>query len=337
MVDHSLRSLTHQHMETILHHNEEAIIMAVKRAYESHRAGESSLPHSSFLLFPQQPKNRIIALPAYLGGTTNLAGIKWIASFPDNHTLGLDRASAVIIVNSMETGRPLAILEGSIISKQRTAASAALAARYLHKDGQSKILGLIGTGVINFEILRFLRIVYPSLCQVVLYDLSIQRAEEFQLRCHHYDAELEVIIVSSYEDVFRKASLVSIATTSPQPYIHQLPDDHMTQTILHISLRDLAPEIILQATNVVDDIDHVARAQTSIHLTEQQAGHRDFIYSTLADITSNRVPRPADEQSLIIFSPFGLGVLDLAVSNIVLEQALREDVGYNIPSFLPEM
>jgi len=146
------------------------LIQAVRMAYETHGDGDSSLPHSTFLRFPGQPQDRIIALPAYLGGECRIAGIKWVSSFPENLHLGVDRASAVLILNSLQTGRPEAVLEGSVISAKRTAASAALAAQCLLSGKKVGRVGMMGCGLINFANARFLLAVFPEVETFVLFD-----------------------------------------------------------------------------------------------------------------------------------------------------------------------
>jgi N-[(2S)-2-amino-2-carboxyethyl]-L-glutamate dehydrogenase len=88
--------------------------------------------------------------------------------------------------------------------------------------------------------------------------------------------------------------------------------------VLHVSLRDLAPEILLDAVNVVDDVEHCLKADTSPHLTEQLTGNRNFLAGSLAEVIDGRVAVPPDRT--VVFSPFGLGVLDLAVGKLVLDQ-----------------
>ncbi|ROQ71485.1 ornithine cyclodeaminase/mu-crystallin family protein [Streptomyces sp. CEV 2-1] len=124
-----------------------------------------------------------VGLPAYRGGDSPVAGMKWIASFPGNVAAGLERASASITLNSLVTGQPSAFIEGSVISAKRTAASAALAARVHTEQDPPAGVVLIGCGVINLEILRFLAAALPGLREAVLYDTDPARAEAFARTC----------------------------------------------------------------------------------------------------------------------------------------------------------
>jgi ornithine cyclodeaminase len=322
-------------VSSLLRGRELEIIRTVRAAYEAHGAGDSSLPHSTFLRFPADPRNRIIALPAYLGGEFEVAGAKWVSSFPGNLGLGLDRASAVVVLNSPQTGRPEAIIEGSIISAKRTAASAALAAQCLQDGGRHVKVGFLGCGLINFETARLLRAALPELDTFILYDLDAGRARHFGEKCRKTFGGVEVKVAGEVGDLLRGASLISMATTAAQPHLRDLSACAPGTTILHISLRDIAPEALLACDNVVDDVDHVCRAQTSAHLAEQSVGNRDFIRCTLADILRGRAPARPEADKVAVFSPFGLGVLDLAVAKMVCDLARRDGRGSVINSFLP--
>jgi len=105
--------------------------------------------------------------------------------------------------------------------------------------------------------------------------------------------------------------------------------------VLHVSLRDLAPEILLASANVVDDVQHCLQANTSPHLAEQLTGNRDFLDGTLDDVLAGRVRLPAGRPA--VFSPFGLGVLDLAVGKYVYDEAARSGQLHLIDGFFHEL
>lgn len=314
---------------------EQEILQTVKLTYQIHARGDSCLPHSSFLRFPNNQKDRIIALPAYLGGELNTAGIKWIASFPDNLSVGMERASAILILNSTQTGQPKAIMESSVISAKRTAASAALAAHHLRGEQSLATVGIIGCGLINFETVRFLLATRPEIETLFIYDLSLVRAEQFKLKCQQISKQIKITIVEEPKKVFQNASTICLATTATKPHIFDISNCQSDKIILHTSLRDLSPEIILSANNIVDDIDHVCRAQTSIHLAEEQTGNRNFINCTIGDLLNGTASAQTNQNKITIFSPFGLGVLDLALGNLAYNLAMEQNQGTVIDSFLP--
>jgi ornithine cyclodeaminase len=332
----SLLLLSGREVSDLLAGQETEILHAVRRAYEAHARNQTALPFSTFLRFPADDRNRVIALPAYLGDSFNVAGIKWIASFPGNIERHMNRASAVIILNSPQTGIPEAIIEGSLISAKRTGASAALAAQQIHQFADETRFGLIGAGPINFEVLRFLLVAQPLLTSCVVFDLEETRVKQFAQKCAVEFPGLKLESAAAVEDVLSSCSLSSIATNARRPHISDLSASSPGSTILHVSLRDLTPEIILGSDNIVDDVDHVCRAQTSVHLAEQLTGDRSFLRCTLGDILTGAAPARRDANSVAVFSPFGLGILDLAVSSLVCDLARDHKAGTVVESFLPE-
>src|SRR5260370_3943274 len=148
-MDFELSIINGKTVSEIVRANRAACIEAVEHAYLAHARGQAINPHSYFLRFPEKPDCRIIALPAFVGDGFAVAGLKWIASYPGNVQKGFPRASAVLILNSYETGYPFAILESSIISAARTAASAALAPYWFNRQSpDAQVLGIVGTGFI---------------------------------------------------------------------------------------------------------------------------------------------------------------------------------------------
>lgn len=307
----------------------------VKQAYLAHEAGGSSLPQSSFLRFPSKSRDRVIALPAYLNCGEEITGLKWIASFPGNLARGLDRASAIIILNCVETGRPRSVLEASAISAKRTAASAALAAQEIHQATDEDTVGLIGCGLINFEVAKFLTVTFPNVSKLLICDSVPERAQIFGERALARGLVQDFAIASTPVEVLAGSRLISIATTASKPHIEDLTMCKPGTTICHVSLRDIAPQSIVTCDNTTDDIAHVCRENTSLHLAEQLTGQRSFIRGTLGGILSGQIAPRGSRDGIAIFSPFGLGILDVAVANWAVKEAAAQQLGITLGEFLP--
>jgi ornithine cyclodeaminase len=228
------------------------------------------------------------------------------------------------------------VLEGSVISAKRTAASAALAAHTLYGQRGPVTLSLVGCGMINFEVVRFILSAAGGIDGLHLYDLDESRARRFKEKCERTFGGLRPTVSADLRTALGAAPLLSIATTAVSPYISDLSAVAPGGVILHLSLRDITPEALLACDNVVDDMDHVCRAQTSVHLAEQLVGNRGFIRCTLADITMGSAAARAGAGVITVFSPFGLGVLDIALSRLVYDLALSDGKGLMLDSFMPE-
>ncbi len=317
-------------VKSVIDDNRKQVFDAVEAAYRLHSAGDAVNPDSYFLRYPDKPSARIIALPAHLGGAIQKSGIKWISSFPENRAGNLARASAVLILNDGATGYPLACIEASLISATRTAASAALAAEHISPNPFEGTLSVTGTGIIARTTVEWLLFRNWRFQKISLYDVDHKEAEHFSkwLRDRH---DLRADIQDRLEDAICDASLMLFTTTTLDPY---LADEKLlahAPTVLHLSLRDICVNVILASQNIVDDVDHCLKARTSLHLTEMATGNRDFVSGTLVDVLKKKVKPDRDRPR--IFSPFGLGVLDLAVGNFVLEAAISSNAAIALPDF----
>lgn len=309
-----------------------AYLEAVRNGYLIHDAAGDSVPHSAFLHFPHRPADRVIALPAYVGADVDLAGIKWISSFPGNIDHGLNRASAVLLLNDATTGYAFACLESSLISATRTAASAVLAAETLVGSRTARRIGFIGAGLIASHVRAFFRDLEWSVGGYRVFDLDRGAAERFTADLVAGGAT-DVVATDSAEKLFADCDVIVLATVAGSPHLHDPALLAHSPVVLHLSLRDLAPAVILAAENFTDDVDHAVRARTSLHLTEEQEGHRRFVTGTLGDLLTGRVQRTDGRPA--VFSPFGLGVLDLAVGKLAYDRAIADGTGLVISDFHP--
>jgi 2,3-diaminopropionate biosynthesis protein SbnB len=310
--------ITDSEIATLLSKNRSKVLQLVEGAYRLFDQGQAIEVAPSYLRPPHDARARIIAKPACLYGEQPVAGLKWIASFPGNVAQGLPRASGVLTLNSMDTGRAIGQLECAAINAHRTSASAVMALGKLHpRDGKALSIAIVGTGVIALECAKYLVHDGWAPSTWLLHDLDATRLQAFAQALQALTPAVPVKAMAACSDAMLEADISVFATSAGVPHLGgiRLRAD---QTLLHISLRDLQNDVIEQAANFADSAELAFTHATSLDLAEQEAGHRHFYSGDIGTVLQGQRP----EGKPVIFSPFGMAILDLAVGQWAL-QTLR--------------
>jgi len=210
------------------------------------KAGNFAQPVKPYLRYGK-PYNRIIAMPAYIGGENASAGIKWIASFPDNIKKNEKRANAVVILNEVNTGKPYCIINSGLISGIRTASVSGLMLKKYFDIGR---LHLDLSVNLNKE----------KVDKVYLFDkrkIDITDIPEAYRE--------KIVIVNDWNSIVDNCDIVMTCTVSKDRYINT-PGRKGTLH-LNVSLRDYCPEFMKTVdVMIVDDWDEICRENTDIEL-----------------------------------------------------------------------
>ena len=141
-------------------------------------SGDVIYPEKMSVVFDEKSQNRINCLPAGFW-STKIYGMKWVSVFPGNPVgQGLPNVNAVILLSEMNTGQPLAFLEGTICSNIRTASMSALAAKYLAPSNPRKI-GFIGAGEQAKTHFAAMKTVFPSIVECRVSSRTQNTADTF--------------------------------------------------------------------------------------------------------------------------------------------------------------
>jgi ornithine cyclodeaminase len=272
--------------------------------------------------------NRIIAMPAYVGGTINKSGIKWIASFPGNIAKGLPRANSVTILNEADTGIPFCIINTTRISAIRTAGvSGLIAEEYLKRKNAAEEtleVGIIGFGPIGEAHLDMLyQTCFDRIKVIRIYDLR-------PITLDHLPAELaaKIELAGSWQQVYESADIFITCTVSSERYIDRAPKKGSLQ--LNVSLRDYQPSAFEGMQRiVVDDWEEICRENTDIEMMHLQKDLQREETFSLSEHSLETIFDQLASEDVLMFNPMGMAIFDIAVGWYCYKEAKRRNI--NIP------
>lgn len=163
------------------------------------------------------PNSFLHAMPAYFRDL-GIGGMKWVAGYPDNRAVGLPQIMGTLILNDMQTGVPLCLMDATWITAVRTAATSAVTAKYCARK-DARVLGVVGAGVQGRYNLIALKEVLPSLSRAKVTDVDRRTAEAFRKELEERTG-VEITVCDDAESVARGSDIVVTATQRlPKPLI----------------------------------------------------------------------------------------------------------------------
>lgn len=302
--------------------------------------------------FPNMPKDgpdrRFMAMPAYLGGDFDMAGMKWYGSNVENKVKGLPRSILMLTLNDKDTGAPIAYMSANILSAYRTGAVPGVGVKYFAKE-DSKVVGIIGPGVMSKTAFAATIAVRPGIETVKIKGRSKKSTDGFVNYLNEEFPQIKDIrIVDTIEDAVRDSDVVHIATSSPTGDVNEYP---------YIKEEWIKPGAILccPAAARFDDDFILNRARTvtdNIQLYEAWEEEMEFpAYNSipipavhcmdlisegkmskeqiddLGDVLIGKIPVHRKEDEIVIYSVGGMPVEDVAWGTIVYRNAIEKGIG----------
>jgi len=301
----------------------EPTIGVVRDAFRLQALGDTRLPSKptirwSDAIDSEEREGRIMAMPAYVGGDMDVAGLKWIPSVPDNAARGLPRGIGLIVLTDRVTGLPLAVMDGTVVSAMRTGAVTGLCCALLAREGSS-VATLLGAGVQARTQLLGLRASLPGLSEIRVWDVVPGRAAAFCAEAH---GGPRLVAVEDPEGACRGADVIVPVTMAREPYV---PPAWLGPGGLFVSISSLDPtvELIRAADVLVCDVwEHETEHESRPFARAVAAGavRREDVVELGDLVCGRRAGRTAPEQRIFV-SAVGLAIEDVAAAHRVYLRA----------------
>jgi len=295
-----------------------ALVDALERMFRD--GCTAPVRHHHTLEVPGAPAATLLLMPAWQSGA--YLGIKLVTIFPGNAARNLPAVSAAYLLMDAETGVALAMLDGGELTARRTAATSALAARYLAR-ADSRVLVVVGTGRIARQLAHFHVALRPALRSVLIWGRSAARGAELtaELCARGVAAEFTADLGAAV----RQADIVSAATLSTEPLIRGewvRPGTHVDLVGGYTpQMREGDDELIRKARVFADTRDGAVREAGDLVSPIAAGILRAEQIADLHDLCRGTEPGRRTPGDITVFKSVGAALEDLAAAIVVVESA----------------
>lgn len=294
------------------------VIEETTRTLDSKDFSQPIKPYVDF----KNPVDRIIAMPAYVGGKVDVAGIKWIASFPNNINNNIPRANSITVLNDAHTGVPFAFFNTTLLSIIRTASvSGVVFKKYVETLGKKVNVGICGFGPIGRMHYRMLTEYFKD---------YINEIKVFDLRSidYNFNSSVKTVIVNSWQEAY-DSDVMFTTTVASERYIDAKPKENAL--LMNVSLRDYKTSIYdyVKKGIIVDEWEEVCRKNTDVEKMNMEKNLVKEDTHTIMDVMQDKVFGKIDTYAYM-FNPMGMSSYDVAIGNYYYYKVKENNLGMEL-------
>ncbi len=296
------------------------VMDAVEDAFRAKGLGRVQMPTKTYIVFPN---GDFRTMSSYMPDL-KMSCVKIVNVHPNNPSKhGLPTVMATIVLIDPETGRPLAIMDGTHITNMRTGAAGGIAAKYLARK-DSKVIGMVGAGAQARTQLLALNEVF-KIEEVRVCARTIAECEKF-LRDMEY-LSLKIFIKNSVKEAVEGCDILVTTTPVTQPIVRS---EWVTQG-MHINAigadapgkEELDPEILRRSKVVVDDYEQACHYGELNVPFSKGIFRREQIYAELGEIIAGKKTGRTSDEEITVFDSTGLAIQDLVTATLVYEKTKK--------------
>lgn len=324
--------------------------------------GRAHNDHGVQLIFPEKSDipnfpladsadRRFMAMPAYLGGRFHMCGEKWYGSNGNNRSIGLPRSILMMMLNDVETGKPLAYMSGNLLSSMRTGAMPGLAAKLLARD-DSKVLTLVGPGVICRSSLRAIMSQRFDIDTIKIKGSSPTSANAIKMKEYieeNYPQVKNMVLCKDMEEALKDADIITEAVSCKEGEWPEYKREWLKPGALVISTStfNMEHKSIVDLKKVIDNYGMYENYAEEDNVGYDENGNRlhtgcmgeDFVYmvqdglierdslTTFGEIIRGKKPGRESDDEIILVSIEGMPTEDVAWAYECYTYALVHDIG----------
>lgn len=325
-----IKTISQEDVACIFKGNANAIYGIIEDSFQKYLAGDIIMPDKISQIFDEASQNRINCMPATLIAE-KICGMKWVSVFPSNAPKGIQNVTGIMLLSELETGYPIAVIDGTLSTKMRTAAVGCTAAKYL-APSKVETIGIIGAGEearMHFTLLKHL---FPTIKECRVSSLNTEIEQGFIDKFKDIVPDVKFVTCDNDSHICASGADIIVTAISGQCPVLKAADITKGGLYIHVGGWEDEYGVAQKANKIVCDEWEVVkhRSQTLCRMYMEGLLKDEDIYADLSELISGTKKGRENDDEFIYFNSVGLSYIDINFARYIYEEAKKRGLGQDV-------